>query len=82
MSEASKSFVSQLRKKDPDHPMLTALAEMSAFEQALGCRRSYYHFHLNGTLNFAKNKGLVRERKGLVRLSPWGREVAYVACTF
>ena len=82
MSDASRSFVSKLREEDPDHPMLTALAEMSAFEQALGCKRSYYHYHLNGTLHFAKKQGLVREKDGLVRLSPWGREVAHVACSF
>lgn len=78
MSKSSKEFVEKL--KEENSPLLNALREMSAFEQALGCRQSYYHYPLNGTLQFAKRKGLVREKDGLLRLSPWGREVAHAAC--
>ncbi len=80
-SKASKNLVQNLQNKDPNHPVLKALMEMSAFEQAVGSRTAFYHYPLNGTLRFAKQRGLIRERDDLVRLSSWGREVAYAACS-
>ena len=79
MSKASKTFVEVERKRDPESPLLKALVEMSAFEQALGKSTSFYHYPLNGTLHRAKRKNLIRERDGLVRLTAWGREVASAA---
>jgi len=80
MSKASMRFVENLKAENS--PLLESLREMSAYEQALSRPQSYYHYPLNGTREFAKQKNLIRERDdGLVRLSPWGREVAYAACT-
>lgn len=77
MSRAGKTFVEAELKRDPDSPLLAALVEMSAFEQALGSSIALYHYPLNGVRHRAKRKGLIRENKvGLVRLTSWGREVA------